>query len=97
MMANMLVTGLALGAAGAALGMTVDHHTQLDHHSGRVAVRYRGNIAIQHKQVGTATGGRSSTPRCDWSAKMTVAILGATSCRQAPSADLPMVAILAIG
>jgi hypothetical protein len=26
MMANMLVTGLALGAAGAALGMTVDHH-----------------------------------------------------------------------
>jgi hypothetical protein len=90
MMANMLVTGLPLG-------MTVDHHAQLDHHSGRVAVPYRGNVAIQHKQVGTATGGRSSTPHCDWSAKMTVAISGATSCRQAPSAALPMVAMPAIG
>jgi hypothetical protein len=74
MMAYMLMAGLALGAAGATLGMTVDHHTQLDHHSGRIAVTYRGDVAIHHKQVGTATGGgRSSTLRCDWSAKMTVA------------------------
>jgi hypothetical protein len=73
-MASMLIAGLALGAAGATLGMTVDHQTQLDHHSGRVAVSYRGDVAIHHKQVGAATGGgRGSTLRCDWTVKMTVA------------------------
>jgi len=72
-MAYMLMAGLALGAAGATLGRTVDHDTQLDHHSGRVSVTYRGDVAIRHKQVGTATGGgRSSTLRCDCTAKMTV-------------------------
>jgi len=73
-MTYLLIAGLALGTAGATLGMTVDHQTHVDHHSGRVAVTYRGDVAIHHKQVGTATGGgRSSTLRCDWAAKMTVA------------------------
>lgn len=73
-MASVLIAGLALGAAGAALGMSVDHQTQLEHHSGRVAVSYRGDVAIHHKQVGAAVGGgRASTLRCDWAATMTVA------------------------
>lgn len=73
-MAYILTTALALGAASAVFGMTVDHRTQVDHHSGPVAVTYRGDIAIQHRQVGAAApGGRSASLRCDWAAHMTVA------------------------
>ncbi|WP_420139456.1 hypothetical protein [Sphingomonas sp.] len=73
-MAYMLVAGLALSAATAALGMRVDHHTQVDHHSGPVAVSYRGDVAISHKQVGTvAPAGKMSSLRCQWAAHMVVA------------------------
>ncbi len=73
-MAYFLTTGLALAAAGAALGMTVDHQQHVEHHSGRVAVDYRGDVVITHEQVGAvAPGGRPSTLRCNWAATMTVA------------------------
>jgi hypothetical protein len=73
-MAYMLVAGLALSAATAPLGMRVDHQTQIDHHSGPVAVSYRGDVAVTHKQVGTvAPAGRVSTLRCQWAANMIVA------------------------
>lgn len=73
-MAYSLTAALALGAASAAFGMTVDHRTQMDHRHGPVAVTYRGDVAIQHRQVGTtAPGGRSASLRCDWAASMTVA------------------------
>ena len=51
-MAYYLLAGLALAATGTALGLTVDHQNQVDHHSGPVAVQYRGDVAITHKQVG---------------------------------------------
>ena len=73
-MAYMLVAGLAISAATAALGMRVDHQTQIDHHSGPVAVSYRGDVAISHKQVGTvAPAGKMSSLRCQWAANMSVA------------------------
>ena len=73
-MAYLTTTLFALGAASAAIGMTVDHQTRLDHHSGAVAVTYRGDVAITQKQVGAvAPGGRPSSLRCDWAATMTVA------------------------
>lgn len=73
-MAYFLATGLVLAAAGAALGMTVDHQKDVDHHSGRIAVKYRGAVVIEHKQVGAVTpGGRSSSLRCNWTANMAVA------------------------
>jgi hypothetical protein len=73
-MAYLLTAGLALAAAGAALGMTVDHQHRVDHHSGPVAVDYRGDVVITHKQLGAvAPGGRTSSLRCDWAATMTVA------------------------
>ena len=73
-MAYLSIAVLALGAAGAALGITVDHQTRLDHHTGPVEVTYRGDVAVTHKQVGAVTpGGRASSLRCDWAATMTVA------------------------
>ena len=73
-MAYYLLAGLALAATGTALGLTVDHQNQVDHHSGPVAVQYRGDVAITHKQVGAvAPGGRASSLRFDWAATMTVA------------------------
>jgi len=72
-MAHWLLAGLAFGAVGSALGMTVDHQTQVDHHSGPVAVKYRSDVAIKYKEVGTvAPGGRASSLRCDWAATMLV-------------------------
>ncbi len=73
-MAYLVTAGLVLAAIGAALGMTIDHQNHVDHHSGPVAVDYRGDVAITHKQVGAvAPGGRASSLRCDWAATMTVA------------------------
>ncbi|MES3082309.1 hypothetical protein [Sphingomonas faeni] len=73
-MAYLLTAGLVLAATGAALGMTVDHQNEVDHRSGPVAVKYRGNVVITHKQVGAvAPGGRASSLRCDWAASMSVA------------------------
>ena len=73
-MAYLLTAGLALAATGAVIGMSVDHQNQVDHHTGPVAVKYRGDVAITHKQVGAVSpGGRASSLRCDWAATMTVA------------------------
>ncbi len=90
-MAYLLTAGLMLGAAGAALGMTVDHQSRLDHHSGPVATHYRGTVAVSHKQVGAvAPAGKGSTLRCDWAASMVVdrraaTASGATMTRQIES------------
>jgi hypothetical protein len=73
-MAYFLTAGLVLAATGAALGMTMDHQNEVDHRSGPVAVKYRGDVVITHKQVGAvAPGGRASSLRCDWAASMSVA------------------------
>ncbi len=73
-MAYFLTAGLVLAATGAALGLTVDHQNQMDHRSGPVAVKYRGDVVITHKQMGAvAPGGRPSSLRCDWAASMSVA------------------------
>ena len=72
-MAYFLTAGLVLAATGAALGMTVDHHNEMDHHSGPVAVKYRGDVVITHKQVGAVTpAGTAPSLRCDWAATMAV-------------------------
>jgi len=73
-MPPMLSAALVLGLAIAAPGAQVNHTARVDHHSGPVTAHYRGQVDIQHKQVGTvAPGGRASTLRCDWSARLTVA------------------------
>ena len=73
-MAYFLTAGLMLAATGAALGMTVDHQKEVDHHTGPVAVKYRGDVVITHKQIGAAApGGRASSLRCDWAASMSIA------------------------
>ncbi|MGK2909521.1 MAG: hypothetical protein ACSLE1_06950 [Sphingobium sp.] len=73
-MAYLLAAGLILATAGAALGMTVDHQSQVDHQTGPVAVKYRGDVVITHKQVGAVVpGGRASSLRCDWTATIKVA------------------------
>lgn len=73
-MTYLLATGLILGLASATIpGATIDHATRIDHHSGPVEARYRGTVAVQHRQVGSvAPAGRASTLRCMWSANMIV-------------------------
>lgn len=72
-MPHVLSAALLLGLAPAATGAQVDHTTRVDHHSGPVTAQYRGQVDIHHKQVGiVAPGGRASTLRCDWSARLTV-------------------------
>ena len=72
-MTYLLAAGLMLGLTAAWPGTTVEHSTRIDHHSGPVDVRYRGDIRIDQKQVGSvAPGGRPSTLRCTWQANMAV-------------------------
>jgi hypothetical protein len=53
--------------------MSVDHSRRVDHRSGAVDARYRGDVTIRQQQVGAAgPGGRPSTLRCNWAGDMTV-------------------------
>ncbi|MET4897510.1 hypothetical protein RN629_10155 [Sphingomonadaceae bacterium jetA1] len=71
---NMIgMAGLLVGAMIASGDGAIEHRTQMDHHSGPVAVHYRADVGVTHKQVGAVTtGGRPSTLRCLWSANVTV-------------------------
>lgn len=65
---------LALGCAGAAAAAQAQHSVRIDHHSGPVTAHYRGDIAVDHRQIGAAApAGRASTLRCQWTARMDVA------------------------
>ncbi|RDE05231.1 hypothetical protein [Sphingomonas aracearum] len=51
----------------------LEHSSRADHPSGVAHARYRGDLAIEHRQVGSAApGGRMSTLSCRWSARLTV-------------------------
>ena len=66
----MLVAALLTTAAPAA---AVDHVVRVDHHAGPVDARYRGSVAVAHRQVGAvAPAGRPSTLRCHWRADLAV-------------------------
>jgi hypothetical protein len=54
--------------------LSVDHASRIDHRSGAVDARYRGDVTIRQQQVGAAgPGGRPSTLRCTWAGDMTIA------------------------
>jgi hypothetical protein len=74
MMSYILAAGLILGLnTAAAPAAEIKHSTRLDHHSGSVDVRYRGAVAVSHRQVGTAApAGKPTTLRCLWSANVIV-------------------------
>ncbi|MBM6575487.1 hypothetical protein KCP91_03835 [Microvirga sp. SRT01] len=74
MMTYLLGTGLMLGLASATIpAATIDHSITIDHRTGPIDARYRGTVAVEHKQVGSiAPPGRASTLRCMWSANMIV-------------------------
>lgn len=62
-------------AAGLLLGsFTTDaHRLEIDHRGQRVDVTYRSDLDVEHRQVGTpAPGGRMSTLRCAWKARVSV-------------------------
>lgn len=70
-MNRMPLIGLALLAATPAFAQ--DHVVRLDHRDQPVEARYRGAIAITHRQVGAVVpGGRAATLRCTWRADLTV-------------------------
>ena len=63
--------GLMLSAAH---GMPAAVHTvSIQHASGPVEAEYRGEVDVQHRQIGSpAPGGRPSTLRCAWTAHLAV-------------------------
>lgn len=73
-MTPLIAAGLLLGSLSTpSAGIAVEHRTRLDHPAGAVEARYRGDVAIVHRQIGTvAPGGRPSTLRCLWSAGLSV-------------------------
>lgn len=70
-MIHHLIAGLLLGAAPDAL--ILEHRVAVPHASGAIDARYRGDVVVRHKQVGTvAAPGRASTLRCQWEAHLAV-------------------------
>jgi hypothetical protein len=64
---------LASGALAVGTGGALSHQTRLDHHSGAAHADYRGDIVVEHRQVGNpAPGGRQSTLSCRWTAGLVV-------------------------
>lgn len=63
--------GMLLSAA--AVLPDADHATVVYHALGTTQVEYRGNVALEHRQVGSvAPGGRPPTLRCIWTANLRV-------------------------
>ncbi|MES2271995.1 MAG: hypothetical protein V4533_14015 [Pseudomonadota bacterium] len=72
-MTSVIVAGLSLGLLAAASSAAAEHRVQIDHRSGAVDAHYRGNVDVSHKQIGSAApGGRASSLRCAWTAKISV-------------------------
>ena len=64
---------LLSGAMVASAGAPLQHHTRVDHASGAAEALYRGEIAVEQREVGTVgPGGRASTLRCRWTAGLVV-------------------------
>ncbi len=64
-----LAAGLLLGTPVA----TDAHRVEMDHKGQRVDVTYRSDVAVKHKQIGSAgPGGRASTLQCAWKANVSV-------------------------
>ncbi|PXA93754.1 hypothetical protein DMC47_21690 [Nostoc sp. 3335mG] len=67
------MVGLLLSAMVAAPDGAMEHSVRIDHGSGTVESRYRADVRITHRQVGTVgAGGRPSTLRCVWKAGLAV-------------------------
>ena len=84
-MNRVMIAGLLVGAAAAtpasANVATIEHATRVDHRSGPVDARYRGDVVVRHRQIGTAAPpGRAATLSCVWAADVTVV-------REAKTAD----------
>ena len=70
-MSNVLSLAMILAIATGA--PDASHTIVVPHASGKAQVEYRGNLAIEHRQVGSvAPGGRASTLRCRWTANLHV-------------------------
>lgn len=65
-----ILAGLMLGSSVQAPDV---HHSRIDHRGASVDVTHRSDVRVEHRQVGSVgPGGRSSSLRCAWSAKMVV-------------------------
>lgn len=70
-MIHHLIAGLLLGTVPEAPAL--EHRVAVPHASGAIDARYRGDVVVRHKQVGTvAAPGRASTLRCRWEAHLAV-------------------------
>lgn len=68
-----LLTSFAVALAAATSAPLAVHHLTVPHASGTAEAEYRGEIGVQHRQVGSAApAGRPSTLRCLWTATMKV-------------------------
>lgn len=66
-----LVAGLLLGSAVPA--PMLEHRVAVPHAAGQIDARYRGQLVVSHRQVGSVSApGRPSTLRCRWEASLAV-------------------------
>ncbi len=73
MIALFSAAGLMLSAIVVTSDVPLEHRTRVDHTSGSVEAHYTGTVHLVAKQVGSpGPGGRASTLRCEWSAKLAV-------------------------
>jgi hypothetical protein len=73
MMTGTGLAGLLLGALAMAPGGALDHSVRVEHSGGPADVHYRGNVAVEYRQIGAAgSPGRPSSLRCTWQANLVV-------------------------
>ncbi|NCP13895.1 MAG: hypothetical protein GW858_06980 [Sphingomonadales bacterium] len=72
-MKKLSFAGLMLSASLASPAVALEHEVVIDHASGPIAADYKGSVAVETRQVGSAgVAGRSSTLRCNWTASLKV-------------------------
>ena len=72
-MNSIFIASLSFGLLAAGSSPPLEHRVQIDHKGAAINVNYRGEIDVIHKQRGSAApGGRPSSLRCEWKAKVIV-------------------------
>jgi len=65
--------GLMLSAIVVTSDIPLEHRARVDHASGAIDAHYLGTVQLEARQMGVPSpGGRASTLRCEWRAKLIV-------------------------
>jgi hypothetical protein len=73
MMKKLAFAGVIAAGVFASPAVALEHEVVIDHAAGPIAADYKGSVAIETTQVGSAgVAGRPSTLACRWTASLTV-------------------------